>query len=91
MFRMGYGKRLLVSAALTAGGCGAIPDIIMDAGREAAKEAIEKSIEDAVGEAVEGAFNGVADDLWDLSGVSRAPEADDEGYRSADDEGLDKR
>ena len=80
MNRVGFGKRLLVCVVLVAGGCGALPGFLVDTGRDAVNEALEKSVEDAVAESV----NGVVDDLWDLSDVSRPPEADDEGEGDAD-------
>ncbi len=80
MNRIGSRRRLLVCAVLLAGGCGALPDFLVDAGRGAAKEALEESVEDAIDEVV----NGVVDDLWDLSDVSHALEVDDAGGRDTD-------
>ena len=77
---VGFGKRLLASVGLVAGGCGTLPEFFVDAGRDAAKETLRKSVE----ETVERAVNGVVEELWDLSGVSPPPEADDEGKRDAD-------
>ena len=77
MNRIGLGKRWLAGVVLAAGGCGALPDFLLDAGREAAKEALEKSVE----EAVEQVVNGVVDDLWNSNDMSRLLEADDEGGR----------
>ena len=56
------GNRLLVCFVLLAGGCGAVPDVIVDTAREAAKEAIEKEIEDVL--------NDLAEELFDLDGLS---------------------
>ena len=80
MNRTVLGKRWLAGVVLAAGGCGALPDFLVDAGREAAKEALEKSVE----EAVEQVVNGVVDDLWNSNNVSRPLEADDEDGRDAD-------
>ena len=40
-------------AALLAGGCGAIPDILVDATRSSAKEALQETVEGIVNEIVE--------------------------------------
>ncbi len=80
MNRIGLGKRWLAGVVLVAGGCGAIPEFLVDAGREAAKEALEKSVEEAVGQVV----NGVVNDLWDSNDLARLLEADGEGERDDD-------
>ena len=49
MNRLGIGRRWLACAALLGGGCGAIPDIIVDAARSSAKEALQEAVGDAVG------------------------------------------
>ncbi len=49
MNRLGIGRIWLASAALLGGGCGAIPDIIIDAARSSAREALEEAVGDAVG------------------------------------------
>ena len=79
MNRMRFGIGMLTGVVFVVGGCGAVPEFVVDAGREAAKEAIENAVEDAVGAAVGGVVGGVADDLWDVSGVAGLPEAADEG------------
>ena len=76
MNRKGLGKRWLAGVVLVAGGCGAIPEFLVDAGREAAKEAIEE----AVGQVV----NGVVNDLWDSNDLAHLLEADREGERDDD-------
>ncbi len=76
MNRIGLGKRWLAGVVLVAGGCGAIPEFLVDAGREAAKEAIEE----AVGQVV----NGVVNDLWDSNDLAHLLEADGEGERDDD-------
>ncbi len=74
MNRIGLGKIWLACVVLAAGGCGAVPDFLQEAGRDAAKEALEKSVEEAVAEVV----NGVVGDLWDLSDASPALEPEGE-------------
>lgn len=76
MNRIGLGKRWLAGVVLVAGGCGAIPEFLVDAGREAAKEALEE----AVGQVV----NGVVNDLWDSNDLAHLLEADGEGERDDD-------
>ncbi len=75
MNRFGSGKRWLACVALGFGGCGAIPDFLVDAGREAAKDALE--------EAVEEVLSGVADDLWNSIDGFRPRESDDGAGRDA--------
>lgn len=82
MNRLAFVKRWLACVVLLAGGCGTLPDFLVEAGRDAAKEALEKAVEEAVEEAV----NGVVDDLWDLSDVPHPLEVDSEGDRDADGE-----
>ena len=53
MNRTGFGKRWLACAALLVGGCGAVPDFIVDAAWSSGKEAIQG----AVGDAVDGAID----------------------------------
>ncbi len=80
MNRIGFGKRWLAGVVLVVGGCGAIPDFLVDAGRDAAKEALEKSAK----EAVEQVVNGFVEDLWDSDDVLGPLEVDDEGGSDAD-------
>ena len=82
MNRTGLGKRWLAGVVLAAGGCGALPEFLVEAGRNAAKEALEKSAR----EAVEQVVLGIVDDLWNSNAVSRPLEADDEGGRDAERE-----
>ena len=74
MNRNGLGKRWLAGIPLAAGGCGAIPDFVADAGREAAQDALEKSVEAAVEDFV----SGIVKDMWDVSDALPTQEADDE-------------
>ena len=74
MNRTGLGKIWLTCVVLAVGGCGVVPEFLVDAGRDAAKDALEKSVEEGVEEVV----IGVVDDLWDLSDASLAPKADGE-------------
>ncbi|UCC31472.1 MAG: hypothetical protein JSU86_04190 [Phycisphaerales bacterium] len=53
MNRIGFGKSWLACAALLAGGCGAIPDIIADAARSSAKEALQEAVEDVVDDVID--------------------------------------
>lgn len=82
MNQLAFGKRWLVCIVLLAGGCGTLPDFLVEAGRDAAKEALEKSVEEAVEEAV----NGIVDIPGILSDVPHPLEADSEGERDADGE-----
>ncbi len=45
--------RWVAYAALMAGGCGAIPDIIVDAARSSAKEALQETVENVIDEVIE--------------------------------------
>ena len=62
MTRLGFGKKWFACTALLAGGCGAIPDLIVDAALSSAREALQ----DAVADAVEGIVDDAVDDLLDL-------------------------
>ena len=62
MKRIGIGKRWLACVALLGGGCGAIPDIIVDAAWLSAKEALQE----AVGDAVDDVIDGTVGELLDL-------------------------
>ncbi len=80
MNRLGFGKRWLAGAVLLVGGCGAVPDFLVDAGRDAAKKALEESARQAVEQVV----NGFVDDLWDSNDVFGPLAADDEDVSDAD-------
>ncbi len=45
--------RWVACAALLAGGCGAIPDIIVDAARSSAKEALQEAVENVIDDVIE--------------------------------------
>ncbi len=62
MNRTGFGKRLLACAALLGGGCGAVPDFIVDAAWLSGKEAVQE----AVGDAVDGAIDDTIGELPDF-------------------------
>jgi hypothetical protein len=72
------GNRLLVCFVLLAGGCGTVPDVIVDTAREAAKEAIEREIEEAL--------NDLAEELLDLDGLSLPLGIGDESDTDVDGE-----
>lgn len=58
-------RRLLACAALLAGGCGAIPDIIVEAARSSAKKAIQEAVEDVIDDVIDD----TADELFDYVDV----------------------
>ena len=62
MNRIDFDKRWLACAVLLAGGCGVIPDIIVDAALSSAKEALQK----AVGDAVENIIDDTVSEMLDL-------------------------
>ena len=64
MNRISVSKRWLACAAMLGGGCGAIPDIVVDAARSSAKEAVEE----AVGDFVEDAIDDTVGELLDFPG-----------------------
>ena len=86
MNRIGFGKRWLVCVVFVTGGCGTMPDFLLDAGRDAVQEtleqavknAVEKALEQVIGQAVEQTADGVLDDLLDPSDASPALENDGE-------------
>ena len=45
--------RWVACAALLAGGCGTIPDVIVDAARSSAKEALQEAVEDVIDDVIE--------------------------------------
>ena len=62
MNRRTLGKGCLVCCSLLVDGCGAIPELIMDAARSAAKEAVE--------EMIDGVVDQVTGELLDLENLS---------------------
>ena len=45
--------RWVICAALLAGGCGVIPDIVVDEAKSSAKEALQEAVEDVIDDAIE--------------------------------------
>ena len=80
MNRIGFDKRWLACVVLVVGGCGAVPDFLLEAGRDAAKETLEKSIE----EAIENVLGGGVDDLWNSIDMPRPLDTDDEAGEDAE-------
>ena len=62
MNRRTIGKGCLVCCSLLAAGCGARPELFLDAARSAAKEAVE--------EAIEGVVDQVTGELLDFENLS---------------------
>ena len=88
MNRTGFGKRWLACAALLAGGCGALPEFIVDAAWLSAKEAVQE----AVGDAVDGAIDdtiGVLPDFDDLELPFGEQGEDEENSDAFEDDGAD--
>ncbi len=48
-----FRKRWLACAALLAGGCGAIPDIIVETARSSAERALQEAVEDVIDDFIE--------------------------------------
>ena len=92
MIRIAFGKRWLACAGLLCGGCGAIPDIIIDEARLAAKEAIQEAVRDAVDDVIEGTVGELLnfDDLE--FPFSEQSEDEEDGPSVEDDgEGINER
>ena len=53
--------RWVACAALMAGGCGAIPDIIVDEAKSSAKEALQEAVENVIDEVIEETVDGLFD------------------------------
>lgn len=58
--------RLLACTVLVAGGCGAVPDIVIETARERAIQAIENTVGNAVDDVIDGTFGELLD-LDDLA------------------------
>ena len=61
MNRIGVSRRWLACAALLGGGCGAIPDIVVDAARSSAKEALEEAVGDVIDDVIDDAVGELLD------------------------------
>lgn len=59
MNRWRIGRWWLASAVLWGGGCGAIPDIILDPARASAKEALQEAVGNAVDGIIEDTLGGM--------------------------------
>lgn len=80
--------RWVACAALLAGGCGAIPDIIVDAARSSAKEALQEAVENVIDEVIDD----TVDELLDHADFEfpSIHESEDEGNGDAfEEEGED--
>lgn len=88
MKRLGIGKRWLPCAALLGGGCGAIPDIIVDAAWLSAKVALQE----AVGDAVDGAIDDTVGELLDFDdfGFPFVEQSEDEDGFEDDGEDVEE-
>ena len=80
-------------AALLVGGCGAIPDFVVDAARSSAKETIEQSVHDTVADLLDFGnlllpFGGEFDlnEFMDLEGLFPAFDEDDNNEGEPDGE-----
>lgn len=51
----------VVCGALLAGGCGAIPDIIVDAAKSSAKEALQEAVESVIDDVIDDTFDELID------------------------------
>ena len=85
MNRIGVSKRWLACAAMLGGGCGAIPDIVVDAARSSAKEALEE----AVGDVVDDVIDDTVGELLDFTGFEfpfdEQSEAEEDGDEFEDE------
>ncbi len=88
MNRKGFGIRWLASAALLAGGCGAVPDIIVDAALSSAKEALQEAVGDAVEDIVHDAVGEMLD-LDDFEFLFEGQSEDEEDGYAFEDDGED--
>jgi hypothetical protein len=85
MNRISVSKRWLACAAMLGGGCGAIPDIVVDAARSSAKEALEE----AVGDVVDDVIDDTVGELLDFPGFAfpfnEQSETEEDGYAFEDE------
>ncbi len=80
--------RWVACAALMAGGCGAIPDIIVDAARSSAKEALQEAVENVIDDAIEDTVEELLD-YADFEFPSIRESEDEEEGDVFDEEGED--
>ncbi len=89
MNRIGLGKSWLACAALLGGGCGAFPDIIVDAARSSAKEALQEAVGDTVDEVIDdlvGELLGLGD--FEFPFLERSEDEEDGDAFEADSEDV---
>jgi hypothetical protein len=65
MNRRNPAKHLFLTLFLVAGGCGAVPDLVVESARSAAKEAVESAVADIVDDAFQRVLD-AGDDLLPL-------------------------
>lgn len=88
MKRIVLGKRWLACVALLGGGCGAIPDIVVDAAWLSAKEALQEAVGDAVDDVIDDTVGELLD-FDDFEFPFAEQSEDEEDDDALDDDGED--
>lgn len=88
MKQIGYSGTWLASVALLSGGCGAIPDVVVDAARSSAKEALQEAVGDAVRDLVDNTVGEILDmSDFELPFANQVEDGQENG--AVDDNGED--
>ena len=92
MYGTMFRGRWIACAALLAGGCGAIPDIIVDTIKSSAKKAVQEAVEDVIDDAIGGTVEQLLDfSDFEFPSVSESEDEQDGALIEEADEDVDDR